>query len=150
MGSERVGHDLATKQQQKVSLAEADFCQLRMRTPLSRFSKFSREAGNLDWKATFFIWNLIWEGRAPGPVACSILVPWPGLPVLEARRPNHWTAKEVHGIWLLYGFYGCKVNTARGVIMYRTNKTHPVAKSAQMFHLVTSDPYNNTWISVRG
>ena len=35
-------------------------------------------------------------------VACSILVPWPGIepkpPVAEAQSLNHWTTREVHHI----------------------------------------------------
>ena len=96
-----------------------------------------------SWKSRLesysFVWNLIWEGRVPCPVACRILVPWLGPPVLGAKSPNHWTAKEVPGIWLSYGFYCFKVNTARGVFMCRTNKTHAVVKSAQVFHLVTAE-----------
>ena len=49
----------------------------------------------------FFFW--------PCCAACGILVPQPVSPAVEARRPNHWTAREVPpsfsfltDIWLIY------------------------------------------------
>ena len=63
---------------------------------------------SLIWSRSFFFF---W----PRCTACGILIPWPGIeprpPAVEARSPNHWTAREFpHMNQILMGnhsFIGC-------------------------------------------
>ena len=82
-----------------------------------------------------FLFSFFWLHH----VACEILVPWPGVepmpPAVEARSPNHWTAKEFQEIEFLFMWL---IHIVLDIKTYRFLKIH--------FNIMINLLHINKWL----